>query len=258
MPARRLAVITTLVVLAAWGTPALSQAPAPPSLQFEVASIKPNVSGDSRSSSNMPPIGLYRAVNMSLRQLMIDAFRVRSFQISGPDWIDNDKFDIQARTSDDAPQDQMRAMLQALLRERFNLVVHNESREQPVYLLVPDRADRRLGPAMKLSECSAGCGMNTNISNGAGTMKATGRTMGQLAAWASNMVDRIVIDRTGMPGSYDVELSFTRDIPGAAAAAQDPPSIFTAVREQLGLRLESGRGPVDFVVIDRVSRPTPD
>jgi len=223
--------------------------------QFEVASVKPNNSGSGRSSSSMPTAGTYRAVNLSLHELLIDAFGVRAFQIAGaPDW--SERFDIQAKTPDNAGPDQMPAMLRALLRERFGLVFHRETREQPVLLLLPARDDRR--PALTPSTCDGNaCGSNTNVNNGTGTMKCLGCTMSELATWLANMVDRIVLDRTAMSGKYDYELRFSRDVPGVTPPA-DSPTIVTAVREQLGLRLESGRGPVEFVVIDRVTRPTPD
>ena len=252
------AVTIFLLALAVLTSAGSAQAPAPAGQaepQFDVASIKPNNSGSGRSSSSMPPAGIYRAVNLSLQQILIDAFEVRAFQIAGaPDW--SDRFDIQAKPPDNAAANQLPAMLRALLRERFGLVFHRESREQPVLLLMAARDDRR--PAVTPSTCEGNaCGMNSNINNGTGTMKCTGCTMPELATWLSNMVDRIVLDRTAMPGKYDCELRFSRDVPGVTPPP-DSPSIVTAVREQLGLRLESGRGPVEFIVIDRVTRPTPD
>ncbi len=239
------------------------QTPAPTAQaepQFEVASIKPNNSGSGRSSSSMPETGTYRAVNLSLQQLLMEAFRVRAFQISGaPDWWTSDRFDVQAKAPEDAEPNRMPAMLRALLRERFGLVVHTESREEAVYLLTYAREDRRLGGGLTPSTCQGNsCGINSNLANGVGTMKGTGRTMPELAAWMSNMVDGVVLDRTGNPDHFDIELSFSRDVPGTVPQPQDPPLIFTAVREQLGLRLESARAAVDVLVIDRVDHPTPD
>ena len=230
--------------------------------EFEVASVKPNKSGSRRSGSSMPPIGVYRAENLTLRQLIIDAFQVRPFQIrSGPDWLDSEHFDVQARTSDGAARDRMPFMLQALLVERFALTVRRETREQPVYALVFDREDRRPGPALKRAECSGDqCGMNTSTSNGAGVMLGTGQSMASLARWASDMVDRIVIDRTVTMDTYDFELRFTRGDASTTGAplSADSPLIFTALREQLGLKLESARGPVESLVIERAEKPTPD
>jgi uncharacterized protein (TIGR03435 family) len=250
-----------VIVLSSWVL-ASSQTVAPPRLntEFEVASIKPNRSGPGRSSSSMPPLGVFRAVNVTLRQLMVDAFGVRPFQIvSGPDWFDGERFDVLARTSDGAAPDQMRVMLQALLAERFGLVFHRQARDQPIYALVPARADRALGPALRRSECPDGCGMNTSTSNGSGTVQASGETMVRLAEWLGNVVDRVVIDRTGLAGTYDFEMRFTRDDAfGRTTTPPDAPSIFTALREQLGLTLASARGPVEFLVIDTVSQPSPD
>jgi uncharacterized protein (TIGR03435 family) len=230
------------------------------STEFEVASIKPNLSGSGRSGSSMPPRGIFRGTNLTLRQLIVTAYRVRTFQVvAGPDWIDNDRFDLQARASDDAMPDQMPVMLQALLAERFGLAFHREVREQPVYALVMANDNGALGPALKRSECPDGCGLNTSTTNGSGTALGKGETMGRVAEWLGNMVDRMVIDRTGLAGTFDFELRFTRDDAlGRSDLPPDAPSIFTALREQLGLRLESARGPVEFLVIDRASQPTPD
>jgi len=174
-------------------------------------------------------------------------------------------------------------MLRALLVERFKLVVHTESRDMPIYALVPARRDGTLGPALhpSTSDCSAAaarsnapsgppaagsapCGIR--IGGGAGTMVAGGASMGQLAGTLMNWVGRMVFDRTGLTGSYDFTLSWTPDqmpqgfgqkVAAGGLAPADPngASIFTAVQEQLGLKLEAQRGPVEVVVIDRAEKP---
>jgi uncharacterized protein (TIGR03435 family) len=191
----------------------------------------------------------------------------------GPDWLDSARFDILARAPENTPQSQALAMLRALLADRFKLMAHTETKDQPVYALVPVRADGRLGPKIKPStmDCSApstapGCGINTNTTNTSGLMKAGGRSITDLASALGNfIVNHMVVDRTGLTGTYDFELSWTPDTlqsvlpdvpPGANPS--DAPSIFTALQEQLGLKLEPQRGPVEFLIVDSVEQPTPN
>jgi uncharacterized protein (TIGR03435 family) len=165
-------------------------------------------------------------------------------------------------------------MLRALLAERFKLVVHHETKEQPVYALVLARPDGKLGAQIKPStlDCSVqpppgqsnGCGMNSSTNNTTGLMTGRGRSIQDLGDALSNFVtERMVIDRTGLAGAFDFELRWTPDnlrgAPNPAGAApSDAPSIFAALQEQLGLKLEAQRAPVEFVVIDKVERPEPN
>lgn len=251
-----------VAVAALAGTIAFAQGSSSPRVdtEFDAASIKPNHSGSGRTSVSMPPIGTFRAENVTLRELIVDAHRVRQFQIEGgPDWLNGDRFDIVARTGDGAARDRMHVMLQALLADRFGLIFHREIREQPVYALMMARDDGSPGTGLVRSTCPDGCGMQTNAVNSAVALKARGEAMTRLAEWLGNRADRLVVDRTGLAGTYDFELQFTRD---EALGRTDVPagaiSLFTALREQLGLKLESTRGPVPFLVIDQVRRPTPD
>jgi uncharacterized protein (TIGR03435 family) len=183
-------------------------------------------------------------------------------------------------------------MLRALLAERFNLAVHKETREMPVFALVLARSDGSFGPQMRRSpdDCSnaaargrgsapAGArspwdGISCGTSVGPGIILAGGRTMAQIATSFSRLtttgssLNRLVVDRTGLEGTFDMTLRFTPENipnfgpggppPGLPAIDPNGPSIFTAVQEQLGLKLDSQRGPVEVLVIDRVSRPTED
>jgi len=169
-------------------------------------------------------------------------------------------------------------MLRAMLADRFKLVVHAETKEQPIYALVLARADGRLGPQMKPStvDCTppttpergpqtSACGTNTSVSNNSGTLKGTGRLLADIAETLGNFVaDRMVIDRTGLTGRFDIELKWTPDNLAAGPAATgtatvpDGASVFTAIQEQLGLKLEPQRGAVEFLVIDSIEQPTPD
>jgi uncharacterized protein (TIGR03435 family) len=281
--------------------------------KFEVASVKPNNRNDGLIMVGGKG-GQYRATGISLRGLIQNAYQVQEFQIvGGPRWLDSDRFDIVAKEpagadvaeSQPGPSRQQ-LMLRGLLAERFNLAVHKETRDMPIFAIVAVRPDRRLGPQLRPSamDCStsgapsggrAGNAPPQNsfdvfkqpprcgTSVGPGIILAGGTTMVDIATAFSRLtntgssLNRLVIDRSGLEGAYDLELRFTPDrIPTFAVAtgtlnlpADDPrsglppvdpngPSIFSAVQEQLGLKLDPQRGPVDVLVIDRVDRPTED
>ena len=279
---------------------------------FEVASVKPNKSGDGRVMMGFQPGGRYSATGITVRMLINQAYRIQPFQLlGGPDWLGSDRFDIIAKAEGDivpGPTGPLPLMLRSLLADRFKLAVHTETREMPVYALVKARSDGRLGPQLTPSEvdCAAARGRGgpppsgnpggpgapgfrgTNPPAppifgdggrppcgqfvGPANIAAGGVTMAQLANLLSGRVQRIVVDRTGMTGNYDLELSWTPDqmpqgpppgalpqgVPSLPPIDPNGPSLFTAIQEQLGLKLESTRGPVDVVVIDRVERPTED
>jgi uncharacterized protein (TIGR03435 family) len=285
--------------------------PGPPAPAFEVASIKPNNSGDGRvMMSNQP--GRYTASNVTLRLLIRNAYQLQDFQISGgPGWISSDHFDIVAKI-DASVQDEIAAagprapgegpgrlqlMIRSLLAERFKLVVHTETKEQPIYALVLARSDGRLGPQLKKSEtdCAAvfaaargrgpgrgvpppgppqpGDPIPCGIRIGMGNMAVGGAPLAQFANTLGMFTGRVVQDRTGLTGNYDFNLTWTPDqmpqrAPGTPADQPirvngidiDPngPSIFTALQEQLGLKLDSQRGPVEMLVIDRAEHPVED
>jgi uncharacterized protein (TIGR03435 family) len=236
---------------------------------FEVASVKQNKSGE-RNSSTSGRAGAFTATNVTAQQLIVYAYRLRNFQLTGgPGWLGSDRFDIQARAPASSQQDNP-AMTRALLRDRFRLVVHSETKQEQVYALVVDRSDGRLGPQLKPSTkvCQSAlpgtanpCGMNTSVNDAGGTLVGNGQTMEQLVGALGNFgLNRMVINRTGLTGSFDIELKWRPDDLRSANAAQgsDLPSIFAALPEQLGLRLDSQRGPVEFLYVDRIERPAPD
>ena len=261
----------------------------PQGVAFEVASVKPNVSDSGSSSSNDNP-GSYAAINMSLRRLIAFAYRMNPAidrdRIVGPSWIDAARFDVAARTPVDSPRDQIPDMLRTLLVERFRLAAHTEMREESVYALVRVRSDGQLGPQLTPSslDCSkpgaflsgsAGthspsattgetpqCGIISNVDANGGVLRGGGRSMTDLARNLTGRVNRAVIDRTGLSGAYDFVLRWTPENfqnPAAnAGPSKDGTLIVTALQEQLGLKLEAQRGPVEILVIDRVERPTPD
>jgi len=258
-------------LVAAWGVLLSAQTPIPTStdVAFEVASVRQNKSGE-RNSSTSGRANAFTATNVTGQELIIYAYRLRQFQLaSGPGWLGSDRFDIQARVPEGAKQDN-RAMTRALLRDRFKLVAHTEVRQEQVYALIVDRPDGKLGPQIKPStrDCQASepgkpspCGVNTSVNDAGGTLVANGQTIEQLVnALASFGLNRMVIDRTSLKGSFDVELKWRPDNLRSAnpAQASDLPSIFAGLQEQLGLRLETQRGPVEFLIVDSIERPTPD
>jgi len=251
-----------------------------PAAQFEVASIKPSRPGGAKAGIQTLPNGRFVAENVSLRGLVVFAYRLQPAQLEGgPDWLDSDRFDIVAKGDVDATTpiaadwrdapNRAQQMLQSLLAERFKLETRVETRDLPIYALVRARGDK-LGPAIRPStaDCtaaSATCGIR--MGRGAGTMVVDGASMSQFANSLTVWVGRIVVDRTELNGGYDFTLSWTPDqmpqgfdkkVAAGGLAPADPngPSIFTAVQEQLGLKLDSRKGPVDVLIITRAERPT--
>ena len=266
---------------------ARAQSPSPESPRFEVASIKRNTLND-RIVVSQAQNGRVMLRGHTLGMLIQSAYQLQDFQvIGGPAWIETDRFDIQATEpaldpasaagpvapgpGQPRPRD---LMLRALLEERFNLSVHKETRERPVYALVPARSDGRLGAALKptAGDCATAKGTEScGTTVGPGYIRVRGVTMAQLATAFSRLgmtgssLNRLVVDRSGLEGRYDAELKYTPENipdlgpnPPAFLPAIDPngPSIFTAVQEQLGLKLDPQRGPVEVLVVDRVERPT--
>jgi uncharacterized protein (TIGR03435 family) len=235
---------------------------------FEVASIKRNVSVGQLSSINAQPGGRIRVTNHSLRNIIRNVNRLQSYQIvGGPDWIDKDRWDIVAKGAGDPAFEQMVAMMQTLLADRFKLVTHRETREMLIYTLVLARPDGRLGPQITSSttDCDAiaaaaraqggtappppGAGPRCGVNMNGGVLRMSARPLADLARNISIATDRMVVDKTGLAGIFDLELRWNDT---------DGPSLVTAVQEQLGLKLDPQRGLVDVLVIDSASRPVED
>jgi bla regulator protein blaR1 len=249
-------------------------------LAFDVASVKPNVSGDLRVTLQAMPGGRFTATNAPLRTLIREAYALQGSQLSGgPGWLDSDRFDIVAKSERNPTPLQMRMMLRALLAESFRLSVHTETRDLPLYALVLARSDGRLGPHLRHTgaDCSqapewlgsgpppvrdpdAPC-RSAGPGTG-GAMRFRGITLDAFATFLATPVRRPVIDRTGLSGDFDIELDMSAEFgpppppPGLPDTVDrtSAPSIFTTVQEQLGLRLDARRGPVDVLVIDRAER----
>jgi uncharacterized protein (TIGR03435 family) len=292
--ARLLAALLTAAVAAP--VCAQTSAPAAPQTDprpaFAVATIKYNRSGDAARGMRLQPGGRIVVTNQPLRQLIVFAYSLQPQQlVGGPAWIDSDRFDITAQaegsispTPPGGPPGPAQLMMQRLLAERFGLVVRTESRELPVYALTVARPDGRLGArirpadrdclalmtqapggvpvqAPRLPDGRPACGVTRD---GTGKVMAGGTTMSMLAiSMLTGPAGRIVVDRTGLTGAYDFDLEFAIEpapgaapAPDAATAVTDRPGLFTALEEQLGLRLQPTRTPIDVTVIDRVTPPT--
>jgi uncharacterized protein (TIGR03435 family) len=216
--------------------------------QFEVASIKPNHSGNRAWGENTGH-GRLTVTNDTLKELIRLAFDVKDFQIeSGPRWLDSDRYDIAATTGsvEDITDQQLRPLLQALLADRFQLKAHRETKEMTTYSLVIAKG----GP--KLAEHTGGGGGDSSTNSSAGNIRATNVTMMALANSLSRIMGRLVSDNTGLNGTFDYQLVWAPPEQTDSTA----PSIFTALEEQLGLKLESSKGPVQVLVIDSVSKPS--
>jgi len=286
--------LVALLSTAVAAAPAAAQTDTRPA--FAVATIKKNTSGDDARRMRLQPGGRIVVTNQPLRQLITFAYGLQPQQLAGgPSWIDTDHFDITAQAEGDisptppgGPPGPAQLMMQRLLAERFGLVVHTESRELPVYALAVVRRDGQLGPRIKPADrdCVAlmtqapggvpvqaprlpdgrpGCGV---LRDATGRVMAGGTTMPMLATtMLTGPAGRIVVDQTGLTGAYDFDLEFAMEAApgaapappsasGAATAVSDRPSLFTALEEQLGLKLQATRAPIAVTVIDRVTPPT--
>jgi len=253
------------------GRSVLAQNPAEARVRFEVASIAANTSGTNNSTGRLLPGGRYTATNTTPQRLIRNAFGLHPFQIvDAPGWFTSERFDINAKADGNIAPEQLRRMLQTLLVERFKLTFHREMRDMPIYSLVRAHADGRLGPSLRKTsfDCAAlfrgelppptpstatarpVCGSHIS----AGAIVAGGMAMTEFAANLSAVAGRTVVDRTALTGAFDIDLSYAPDM-GDAPVPSELPSVFTAVQEQLGLKLEAGRGTVEVVVIDGAERP---
>lgn len=262
---------------------------------FAVASIKqspPPSGGPMFLAAGPRPGGQWLAQNATFLMLVRSAYPGFSLpgQVVGvPDSIGATRFDIDARAEGDPPRDVMTEMLRQLLADRFSLKVHTEQREVDVYALVLAREDGRLGPGLRKpaidcqareearkKDAAAGvpppvppappkpgvrpeCGMLSMMTNGVMRLSMGGSAIASVGSGIQGTVGRPVIDRTGLTGRWDIDLEFAGTGPLTTTDTPDAPaSVFTAVQEQLGLKLESRKEKMDVLVIDQVQMPTPN
>jgi uncharacterized protein (TIGR03435 family) len=216
---------------------------------LEVVAIHPSRVDSMNTQINSRPGGHLVIVNATLRTLIRNAYGVLPFQLTGePKWSETDHFDINAKnaTGEEITSDSMKPLMQGLLADRFQLKAHWETRQEPIYALVLDN-----GPKFSPYVDAPQRGMNSSRVPGKIIMRATDVSMTQLASELGFRLQRFVVDRTGLPGRYDFILHWNPDPEDSTE-----PSLSTALHEQLGLKLESRKGPVPVLVIDSAQRPS--
>jgi bla regulator protein blaR1 len=293
----KLSIVAVGIVAIIGAIPIFCQAPVGTKPSFEVATVKPAEPGQRGISGiSMQPGGRLVIKNMPLRNILIFAYNVRDFQVAGgPSWMAGEFWDIEARAEagiiptgprDPSKPNLLAIRLQSLLADRFQLKTHTETRELPVYELSIAKG----GLKMKLSDDQTpikprepgesppslfqpgGPMRRGTIFLGRGNLRAAAMNVTDIVQSLSSLVGRIIVDKTGLTGLYDVKLQWTPDPapagiagavvlgPGGPEAAppidSNGPSIFTALQEQLGLRLDSAKGPVDVIVVDSVQKPS--
>ena len=236
--------------------------------EFEVASIKKNKVDDGRVGISITPGGRFVATNAGLNMLLQTAYDLRPGQLAGaPKWMETERYDIEAKMGEQLPPnagpDAIRPYIRSLLEQRFQLKSHRETKEMTVYLLTPVKS----GPKLKESDPAA---QGPRIRMGRGQITATKVNMDQLARELSRQLGVPVTNQTGLTGQYDLELTFTPEGPagggggahgggvggeGPAAPGGEGPSVFTAIQEQLGLKLDSKKAPMEMFVIDKIEKP---
>jgi uncharacterized protein (TIGR03435 family) len=220
---------------------------------FEVASVRENKSASSVSSTSGPRPGRFTIVNKPLRFIVLEAFGLLDHQLIGaPEWTHTIAYDITATFAEGSVSERdWRPMLQRLLADRFGLVFHRETREVPSYDLVLSRKDGVLGK--QLMRTDGNCDEPSACTLLVNRQSLTARTqpIQKITPALQSLTGRPVVDRTGLTGTFDIDLKWS-------VTGDDGPSIFTALQEQLGLKLEPSKSPFEVVVIDSVQRPTPD
>ena len=223
--------------------------------EFEVASIRPANSGRPGISIETEP-GRFKAINAPVSFLIQYAYSIKDFQLTGgPGWMGSDKFDIDARGEAQTGDREFPPMMRKLLADRFQLKFHQETKTLPVFDLVVAKDGPKFSHAPETAEGG------TRRNNGQLTISKG--TLASLASILSNILGKRVIDKTGLTGEYEMKLKWTPDDfqppplrPNGPPPDANNPSIFTAIQEQLGLKLESARGPVEVLVVDRLEKPT--
>jgi len=215
---------------------------------FEVASVKPAPAplGGYNSSMNVSP-GRLTCTNVTLKKLLARAYSLKDYQVSGPDWINTELYTIVASMPADTTGDDLLGMVQSLISERFQLVSHRETKEMPVYELVVGKNGSKLKPV----EFGRG-----STSMTPGKLAAQGVPLRNFTDQLSRLLNRPVLDKTGLSGVFDFTMEWSPDGKTSDAAGDLPvgPSLFVAVVEQLGLKLESRKTPIETLVVDRAEK----
>lgn len=239
------------------------RAQAPDAPTFEAASIKINTGMPGRSGMSSYPARL-KIINSTLKFCVEIAWNVKDFQVAGANgWMDGDRYDIDAVAAKPFAPDEWRKMMRTLLADRFGLAVHSETQDRPGYVLVAGRNGPKLAPPVDDPSV-----LFSRTPSGDRTLNAPNVSMKRLAEALSTALGSIVVDQTGIEGQYNVSLQWTPDaseprmsksgepLPPAPPDAVPGPSLFTAVQEKLGLKLEAKKVPVEVIVIEHANRPT--
>jgi uncharacterized protein (TIGR03435 family) len=220
-------------------------------LRFEVASVKPHIDNGGTAAGIEESQSSVRIANLPLRTVIAIAYDVMDSRVVGPGWIERRTFDIVAKPPARYERAQLATLLRNLLADRFRLVAHDEKREVHGYALRVEKDGHKL---------RAATGPRTFLTGRAGLIAGNGRSMSEIAPLLSQMVRATVVDETALKDAYDIRLEWTPSLASPATVAAEPEvSLFTALREQLGLRLEPVKAVAQFVIVDRVDEtPTPD
>jgi uncharacterized protein (TIGR03435 family) len=255
-----IAAIAAIAVMAVMATVVQSQAQKP---AFEVASIKPNESGSRASRTSSGPDGSLRATNTTLRGLILSAYEIFDHQlVGGPDWINTARFDVEGRAASGLNDPDVLAMTRSLLEDRFLLRIHRETREMPVFALTVDKDGPKLQPTQNGRSGPGGlrAGQSrSNVTSAGGELSGSGIAIVKLMEMLVPQAGRPIIDRTNLAGTYDFSLKFaplSANTTVPAGTDSSAPFFFTAIQEQLGLKLEAAKGPVEVLVIDSVAKPS--
>jgi uncharacterized protein (TIGR03435 family) len=285
-------VIASMMLPAPIASTVAAQSANAPRAVFDAASVKLNTSGDPRASLQPLPGGRFTTTNLPIRAVIRFAYDIQDFHLEGgPGWLVGDRYDIVAKAEGDPALPQIRMMVQSLLADRFGLRVHSETRELPAYALVLARSDRQLGTRLRhtAADCTgqpppiqlggpvrllpgeSPCGYlgltpGSSLADGRATMAFRGMTIDSLARFLMPMLRRMVVDRTDLSGYFDGDFDPSAEFPPPPPppGVLDPfdrqsfPTIFTVLREQLGLKLDNIRAPTPILVIDQINKPTED
>lgn len=213
---------------------------------FEVASIRRDVSGGNGGGTRLSRGGIFTATNSTLQALIRYGYGVKDYQIQGPGWMGTERYDIEAKAGSERSAQEVQLMLQNLLADRFGMKIRRDVRQMPVYALVVARD----GPKLRESKPAD----SSSMSSSNHSLMANKITLPVLSSILSGQMDRPVLDQTGLPGTFDITLEWTPDAPAVADGPPPGPSLFTALQEQLGIRLESRTGPVDLLIVDHAER----
>lgn len=216
---------------------------------FEVTSVKVNTSGSGAAAYPGLRAGHLKATNVTMRVMLESAWGLSSVQIIGPSWIDSDRYDLEGKAPDGVPDSELKPMLQALLKERFNLDAHLETRELSVYNLVVVKG----GPKIKPYDPDRAFTQPARMPGAWGMMMSVKNTMDQLAISLAGPTGRPVINQTGLEGPYAFVLQYAQ-MDTASSQPDSAPDIFGAVQQQLGLKLEPAKAPVQTLVVDSANR----